>query len=323
MNKTRHSPFILYTLLSTLLGMLGCRTDVSQFRPYSASVADIRQSLAQVPDPATHSVFQLAGLDHDTILTTAGGVRVFLTDTEQLFQDEAGTPVPCSTCTNLTVEVTEVIRKGDMVARGLPTSTTNQQPMESVSIVQLVVRCDNKLLNLYLDRYIKVQVPSDELKPNLGLWSGVMAGDSLTGWSQAPNTAVAWADWPNGVGNTQTGYELITRQLGWLNAAALISDPTTQFCVSLPAGFDEENSQVFVLLKNNRSVFALSPGTHFGTFCLNSAPLGYPVQLITLTKLGDQFLLGNAQTEIGTNAVVNVQPLGTSEGEIIQFIKSL
>ncbi|MBK8554719.1 MAG: hypothetical protein IPL65_02590 [Lewinellaceae bacterium] len=321
----RSKHIALYALLLSLLfSTLGCRQDETIFRPYSASVDELQQTLAQVPNPSTHTVFTLANQVQDTILITPGGVRVSLTDTDHLFSDESGAIVPFSTCPDIRVEVTEVFQKGDILARGLPTRTLNERPMESVAIVQVNVFCGQKSLQILDDRFLKVQVPSVELKPNLNLWLGEMSADSLAGWKESPQDAsVYWAEWPAVAGTTQTGYELITKTLGWLNAAAIIQNPTTEFCVVLPPGFDNENSQVFVVLKNNRSVFVLPMGTKFGEFCLDGAPIGYTVQLVSLSKLGDKFLLGSAQTEIGSNAVVKIDPLGMSEAEIIQFIKGL
>ena len=107
----------LYLLLSTLATVWGCRKDVEEFLPYVPTQEDLNQLLIQVPSSSTHAVFPFGGSIPDTTLTTASGVRVFLADTENLFADDSGTPVPCSTCPNLKVEVNTVLRKGDLISR--------------------------------------------------------------------------------------------------------------------------------------------------------------------------------------------------------------
>jgi hypothetical protein len=315
---------ILYVLLSTLAGALGCRKDVDVFRPYPPSVDDIRLTLAQVPDPATRTVFTLNALDRDTVLMTAGGIRIFLTDTEFLFEDAlSGAPVPCSSCVTLQAEVIEVMEKGDILARELPSATIQDEPIECAFIVYVKIYCNGRELKPRQDRYVKVQVPASGLLPGLSLWEGVGANGKLTGWSAAANASdVYWANWP--IGNTQvTGYELIAKNLGWLSAAKVLSGQFTSFCIQMPPGFDAENSQAFLLLKDNNSVFPLLLDPDNEVFCVDGVPSGYPVQLITLSKLGNQFLLGNSESEIGTNSKVIVSPQQTTAPEIIQIIKNL
>jgi hypothetical protein len=314
----------LFALLSTLAGILGCRKDVDIFRPYLPSVDDIRLTLAQVPDPATRTVFTLNALSHDTVLTTASGLRVFLTDTEFLFKDaQSGLPAPCSSCSSLQAEVIEVIEKGDILARELPSSTFQEEPLECAFMVFIRIYCNGKELTPQQDRYVKIQVPAAGLIAGLSLWQGLEHNGKLANWAAAANAAdVYWAEWPLG-GMQVTGYELIAKELGWLSAAKVLSGQSTGFCVEMPPGFDAENSQAFLLLKNNHSVFPLQEDQDTGEFCVEGVPIGYPVQLITVSKLGNQFLLGNAESEIGANGKISVSPQQMSAPEIIQLLKNL
>ncbi|MEZ4919691.1 MAG: hypothetical protein R2792_11380 [Saprospiraceae bacterium] len=320
----RFKPVFLYILLSTLIGLVGCRKDTLQFIAYQPSVDDLNMTLAQVPAPSTHSIFDLDGLNQDTTLTTASGVRVTLIDTEQLFQNNAGTPIPCSTCPDLRIEVIEVLKKGDILARKLPTRTMDHQALETVAMVNVRVFCNEVELNLLPNRNYNIQVPAADLQPNLELWTGVLSGDELVGWNPSPSTgAVGWGEWQDDNGAIVTGYDILTKDLGWNSACAPITEPSSSFCIEMPPGFDSENSQVFLVLTNSKSVFELEADPNSNSFCLDQAPIGYSVQLITLTKLGNQYLLGNVQSEIGTNSVVDLDPEESPELAIIQFLKSL
>lgn len=317
----KYSVFIVF--LSALLGV-HCQKDVEFFRAYPPSVTEIRQTLAQVPDPTTRSLFTLQNLRRDTVLTTSGGLRLILSDPESLFQDAlSGAPVSCSACANLTLEVIEVVKKGDMLARELPAATQQGDPLECAFMVFLKFSCDGQEIKPRADRSVRIQVPAALPAADLLLWQGSANGAELAAWGLAPDSAdILPAEWP-AAGNPVAGYELAAKNAGWLCAGKIQTGQRTNYCVQMPPGFNAENSQVFLLLKNSRSVFRLQPNTDNNLFCVDGAPAGVPVQLITISKLGAQFLLGNADTPMDVNSKVIVTPKYATPAEIIQLIKNL
>jgi hypothetical protein len=320
-SKLKYSVFIVF--LSALLGV-HCRKDVEFFRAYPSSVTEIRQTLAQVPDPTTRSLFALQNLRKDTVLTTAGGLRLILSDTESLFQDAlSGASVSCSACANLTLEVIEVMKKGDMLARELPAATQQGDPLECAFMVFLKFSCDGKEIKPRADRSVKIQVPAAPPVADLLLWQGSANDTQLAAWDLAPDSAdILTAEWP-AAGNPVSGYELVVKNTGWLCAGKIQAGQRTNYCVQMPPGFDAENSRVFLLMKNSRSVFRLQPNTDNNLFCVDGAPAGLPVQLITISKLGTQFLLGNADPQTDVHSKVVVTPKYATPAEIIQLIKNL
>ena len=323
----RLHPIILYTLLSTLITLSACRKDVSLFVPYEDSSDELQFTLAQVPDPATITTFIFDGLAQDTVLTTPGGVQVPLIDTDHLFQDQNGQTIAASSCPDLKIEIIEVIRKGDILARELPTRTMDNSPLETVAMVRVEASCGGVRLDLLPNRNINVRIPALDLQPDLSLWVGVEQNEELIGWEPSANqAAVGWGEWPNLDGTIIEGYDIIVKSLGWSSASVLIEDPVTSFCVSMPPGYDSGNSRVFLLLSNSKSVFELISNPDVdddNVFCVENVPVGYSVRLVTLTKLGNQLLLGNALSEIGTNSLVGLAPEAEAEQEIIQFLKGL
>jgi hypothetical protein len=320
-SKFTYSVFIAF--LCALLGVQ-CYKDVEYFRAYPPSVTEIRQTLAQVPDPTTRSVFTLQNLRKDTVLTTAGGLRLILGDTESLFEEAlSGAPVPCSACAGLTLEVIEVLEKGDMLARELPVATQQGDPLECAFMVFLKFSCDGKEIKPRAGRSVKIQVPAALPATGLSLWQGSANGTELAEWVLAPDSAdIYTAEWPTG-SNPVSGYELVAQNTGWLCAGKIQSGQRTNYCAQMPPGFDAENSQVFLLLKNSRAVFRLQPNTDNNLFCVDGVPAGLPVQLITISKLGAQFLLGNTDAQADANSKVVVTPKYATPAEIIQLIKNL
>jgi hypothetical protein len=317
--------FKTYLLLSilSLSGLWSCRPDVEEFRPYDDSLADINRLLDQVTPVSNPQTFVFGGAVADTILSTSSGVRVFLSDTEKLFADSNGNTVPFSTCPNLSIEIRYITDRSDLISLGRHTMTTEGKLLESSGMVDIVATCDGTPLKLLPGRSIKVQIPSNQpLKSGLNMYTGKMEKDTLEGW-EAGSGDVFWADWQVGNSSLQLGYEFLATQLGPQMIALPFEEPLTSFCVTLPENFNRENSVVYVLTQNVLSLASLTATPGSNTFCIENAPLGYPVEIFTISKIETDFLMGYKQTEIGTNATVAVAPEGSSMNEVIEFIESL
>ncbi|MEZ4965402.1 MAG: hypothetical protein R2791_09175 [Saprospiraceae bacterium] len=323
--RPKHIIFI-YALLNTvtLAGLWSCRKDVENFRPYPSTLEAIQQLLDQVPSATSHATFVLSGTVPDTALITPGGVRVFLTDNEHLFSDTDGNPVPCSTCQTLRVEVTEALRKGDIIARGIHTVSTDGSLLESGGMLRVNVSCDGKALQLLPDRKLKIQVPADDPADDMFVFEGIMKSDTFGSWADT-GLPVFQSDWlaPNQV-DVITGYELFSPHLNWINCDRFVGEPTTSFCVDLPPEFNPENSRVYLVFENMQSIAPLETDLSSGTFCYPMAPHGFQVRIVSISKTEDgRYWLGNKQTEIGTNATVEVQPQEVQEQQVLNFLKNL
>ncbi|MBK9336791.1 MAG: hypothetical protein IPM98_09460 [Lewinellaceae bacterium] len=323
LRKTYH----LVLFLSTLSMVWGCRKDTHEFIPYTPTLEDLGLLLLQAPEASTRTVFQFSGnAVSDTMLTSASGVRVFLADTENLFADDAGSPVPCSTCPTLKIDVTTVLRKGDFLARKLPTATyPDSRMLESAGAVQVRVLCGNKVLQLLPNRYLKVQIPAvNTAQPDMSVFTGVLdAAENVTGWTNT-NEPAFLAQWPlPGTSDQQSGYELIVPQTGWSNCARSLPETGSPFCVTLPGQFTALNARVFLVFQNTNAVAELTGNETSSEFCFPEAPLGYPVQVVVVGKTGGQYWLAKQFTEIGTNVQLPLQPAPLSEQDILNYLKSL
>ncbi len=317
--------YLLYLLLSTLATVWGCRKDVKEFSPYVPSQEDLSLLLSQAPGPSTYTAFQFGGSIPDTTLTTASGVRVFLADTENLFADDAGTPVPCSTCPMLKIEVTNVLSKGDLVARGLnTTSAADGKMLESAGVVYVQANCKGQALHLLPNRYLKVQIPANDVKNDFELFTGAFDDQKKwPGWT-ATGEPVYSADWLlPGTGATQTGYELILPYLGWNNCARPLIEQTSPFCVSLPAQFTALNTRVFLVFDNVHAMAELKGDDHSSEFCFPEAPVGYTVRVLVVSKTGGQYWLQLKPWETGTNVMLPMSPQPLDEQTVLNVIKSL
>ena len=276
-----------------------CRQDVDELRPYPASQAELAQLLTQVPNAATQTTFLLGGLLPDTTLSTASGIRLHLTDPEALFAASGGgTPVPCSSCQQLKITLTEVTRKGDLLARKLPTVNADGAWLESIGAVRVEIYCDGQKLDLLPGRNLKIQIPALSTEADFQVFRAEMSGADVQYWNNT-NQPVYQAEWPIGNNQTQKGYEILATQTGWISGQKLLSTPTSSdFCVELGGQFAAENTQVYVVLKNDASVIALPalPDPAERRYCLSGAPEGYLVRIVTISKVGEQYWLGYMET---------------------------
>jgi hypothetical protein len=285
---------------------------------------DIQELMQQLPASSSQTAFTLSALAEDKMLVTPSGVRVFLTDTENLFADAAGNPTPCSTCQTLKVEVTEALDKSDIIAYGVPTTTIDNKLLESGGMVRVVVSCDGKPLELLTDRKLKIQIPAVNPADNMLIFKSLEQNDAFLGWENT-NQQVFQAEWLDSNSNDIIqGYELLTSHLDWINADRFLDDTTSSFCVDLPPSFNPENTQAYIVFKNIRAVTFLDYDNAAQKFCSPNTPVGFPVKLVTVSKTADgQFWLGDLETEIGTNATANITPQQVSEQQMLDFLKSL
>lgn len=318
---------VKYALFGVLLltGAWNCRQDVEEFRPYTyaSSQGSIDQLINQVATAATVHTFILKNLTQDTLLTTPEGVRIGLTDPEELFADANNQPIATSTCQDLQIEVTTVLDNSQLLGRGIHTATyPDGQLLESGGMVYVRASCAGASLRLLPNRSLKVQVPADVLKNDMFTFNGLQQNSTeFQGW-QATSDPAYLAEWVSD-GTMLHGYELYPTQLGWVSAGRLLPEPTSDFCIKLPTAMTDATAKAFVIFKGLNAVVALTYDAASQSFCFDQAPKGYPVQVVVVSKLGDQYWLGNQETEIGTHTSLQVEPHKMSEAAILEFLKQL
>ena len=306
-----------------LLIFWSCRKDVEQFDPYPPSAQDIGNLLLeQVPHSSTHTTFTLSNLSGDEMLETANGTRIYLIDPDHLFAKLAsGLPVLISACPDLKIEVTEVFDKSDIIARKLYTVADNDTLFESGGMVSVTATCNGEPLVLMADRTLKIQIPNNNPQSNFIVFNRTPAISTDQRWLRS-DQEVFEAEWP--IGNTAVhGYELLVKNLGWVACGRMLTDASSSFCMELPVGFGGQNTQAYLIFKNQQVVAPLIFNLGMNKFCYPKAPIGFQVELAAVSRLGKQYWLGKGQTEIGTGATVPLNSQEITEESVINFVKSL
>ncbi len=312
-----------YWPILVFLALWSCRKDVEEFQPYAPTAQALENLLSEkVPSASTQVTFTLNYLSTDKMLETPKGTRIFLIDTDHLFADAvSGLPVLCSTCAELKIEVTEVMDKRDILARGLNTIGDSGTLFESVGMVGVKASCNGQALALLPDRTLKIQIPNNNQQSGFFVYNQVASTGTGLGWTNS-NQEVFDAEWPipNGI---QQGYELLVKNLGWAACGRPLTAPSSLFCIELPTGFADQNTLAYIIFKNQQVVVPLQFDLGQNKFCYPKASVGFQVQLVAVSKLGEQYWLGKAETEIGTNATFQLATQQITEAAVLNFVKSL
>jgi hypothetical protein len=318
----RYTYLALFAALAA--GWSACRKDESGFLPYDQTLDVLDVMLSEVPSSAATAVIGLSGLSRDTVLTTPAGTRIRLTDTDALFADSLGRVVPCSTCGDLEIIITEVRRKGDMLARQLHTACENGSVLDVTAMVNVRVYCEGRALSLLKDRNVAVFVASGQpLDDREMTYQGQFStAHGLIHW-RSPEASAYFAEWVTAGGDVERGYEMVQEQLGWIACGRALEAPSSVgFCVSLSAPYNVRNTRSYLVFEQANALLWLAsrPGTY--QYCVE-APRGYPVSVLSLSSLNNDFLLGNFKTETGTNTEANLAPVPVETSELLVFLRNL
>lgn len=317
-----------YTTLLALALLLvsSCRKDVYEFTPYAPVAEDLQPLLQQVSEASNAvTTFRFEGNGKplaDTVLTLPAGVRLHLADAEELFENEGGVPVPCSTCPDLRIEALFAARKSETAARLLSQLTYPEgHVLESAGILHLQAMCSGQRLRLRAGHSLKVQIPVATPKNNMAIFTvHTDAQGHVLGWKSG-NTPALPVLWAPSSGMLQAGYEMPIAQLGWVNCARILPEPVSPLCVTLPEQFTALNTRVFVLFQNVNSAVALSGAISQSRFCLEKAPLGYPVSIVAIARTGNQYWVAETMAEVGTNTQLSLIPKPVTQEDIVALLR--
>ena len=311
-----------------MLIIASCRKDTTTFDPYTNGQSELDYLLSFVPNEQAKSVFILKGTDllHDTMLTTAHGVRVKLENNDFLFTLENGTSQPCSSCNTVKVEITEVLTTGEWLSRRLPANNALGLPQDHISAVHISISCDANALVVAPSRHLKIYLPSGATTNNFEVaYAALDAAKKPIHWEAGAPNSVFNATWSSAAGtNTYEGFELLGKKMGWITAIRPYTpNAFISFCVNLPIQFDESNTRVFALFNDDQVSMELVPDGNGGTFCLENAPKDKNVHFVTISKAGKQYWLGDLSSYIASDVTVKITPTTSTDQNIIAFIRGL
>lgn len=109
---------------------------------------------------------------------------------------------------------------------------------------------------------------------------------------------------------TVTGYELTTRKIKWLNCASFtdsIMQPQ-RLNVVLPVNFTNNNTQVYAVFKNKKTVLGLKADFASRTFYFPKIETGTELNIISISKLGNEYYWANRSLTVQNSNLISLVP---------------
>jgi hypothetical protein len=323
-------PIALALFLATTSGW-NCREDIEEFRPFPPSMEGVDSILRNAARPESKTDFLKSGGVPDTMIMTKNGIRVALKDTEKLFMDDNGKLVPCSTCKSFSFEMTEVAKRGDAIGRGINTLTTNGKMLESNGILFLEAICDGKKLRLKGGQSLQIQVPIKDAQSNnlenFISYEGVVKEKIFVGWETTNEKAIPskWAVTTAGNPTEMIGLELRTKKLDWIMFSRPIEASVQSLTVQTPQGFNDRNTQVYVVLKDKKAFAKLEYEEGRKIFVHKQMPVNQAATIVAIGRFGTKSLFNSLALDNKADFTVpfKIVPKEAAEQQILDFLNSL
>ncbi len=241
--------------------LVGCQKDKDVFIPNEISIDDVQ---GKVEDLLTNvspqaETFQWDPSQSQTLFTKEGSR---LTIPANAFMLLDGT----SDLTGLIqIKIQEVMYKGDMIRFRLP-ATSGGQLMETFGALHISAEMDGQPLALKAGVSIDWDIPTDNFSGDLNLFYGLESQVSDLEWVGATEvfsnqTPVRPVKILTPEGESLNAYKAQPQQLGWWSCSRFVaremSGEESLVAIELSELFDEQNSAVFLVFEERRTVIPL------------------------------------------------------------------
>ena len=296
-----------------------CKKEVDQFIPFFESVEfDFSSEFTGKEDTLT---FELSGLDRMT-LTTPIGTEFILKG--GMFQYADGTSCACE---KIVVQIIELDKKRDYVVHQTPT-VAKDQLLISAGAYHIAAFHEGKALQMIPEEQLCLVLPAKDPDSDMKLYYG---SDDPAGFTWLPADEVPGSRAFVMAGEWQTdssliiGYECFSDRLGWINIDKLASDgPKNPVCIKLDDFHTGQNTVVFAVVPEERSILSLYYNLDEDGFCLSNIPVGLEVLFIAVSKKDeDLYELATEQVVISKNHFQSLTFETKSFDEIKNFLLSL
>jgi len=263
------------------------KNDDGDATPFSPPTA---QQFKAIQNDALENItqhFQFDAEDGTATFTSAKGVTITIPGNCLTLN---GNPVTGT----IDLEYAELFDRGTMTVTNKPTMARmpNGDMVLLVSGGEFYINATKDGQQLALTCNISLVIPgalTDGVENGMLLWTGVIGDDGELAWERKDN--------PNGQGGVNgegNNYYASFGNFGWTNVDRFYSDPRpkTTILVDVPAGFDNENSSVYLSYDGEGSALArLDTFTAEGLFSehYGQIPIGLACHVIFVTEEDGQF----------------------------------
>lgn len=320
--------FLLGGLLALVL--VGCGEDVDIFIPRATMYppGDVRELQSHLRE-------DLAGSWTYTVSCPCSGGAAFKVQEDLTLDIPKGFvdlgQYPCDSGF-FTIHVEVLDSRGKVLAGGIPT-VSDEALLESRLQCRIRLQDGGQTVRLAAGKAIRLLVNDPDPRERMELFYG---GDQQ--WIQADGDPDSWAnveaaDWyvPLYTGGFESGfgYACHSDSLDWVGLGVFFQVPKDQLsrvCIELPAEYNADNTVVFLVFKDYKSLLRLEDDPGSPRFCepFNAAPAGFRATFVVLSQFGeDDYRFAARDAVLATDHVQYLEPRKTPYPEILQYLAGL
>lgn len=314
---------------ATIFGISGCQQEISGELPTIVAQPPNPAWVSQTPAASVHPVPQLLkSLKQPDISTTInvsiGGICIGGNCTALIpnnaFVKLDGTPVTG----NVTITLTPASKYADMLYNGLGTLTANELLITG-GMVRIRATQGSDVLKLKPGKEITT-VFQTLSNPDYDAFAGKETGNAANPvqWELNNN----WTVLPDS-GFTNQVVRINIDSLGWVNCDRVMNLPgaPTNIYVTLPTGFGNANSNVYMVFNSVKSIIGLfgdAANQRFWQGTNYRVPTGENIKLVAVAKKDNKVYYGFSQVTIATNMTVSISQMEEiSEAELNTRLNAL
>ncbi|MBX2873758.1 MAG: hypothetical protein KTR30_16705 [Saprospiraceae bacterium] len=280
----------LFLTIPLALLLLGCQKDQDVFIPYELGAEDLKGQVANLLDEiaSTTETFQWEVNDAQTFFTRNGSrlaipANAFMTlDGSETLEGQ------------IELKIREVVHKGEMIKFQLPAQSSGRL-LETLSALHIEANLNGQPLALRTGISIDWDIPAEDFTGDFNLFYGLEENGLISEWAGATEVYVGQAPVRAIKILTQEGaslnaYKAQPQQLGWWNcsrfAMSEVSPEEMNFKVALPLHFNGQNSAVYLVFENRKTVVPLDWNDieHDGQFSSPLVPVGEDIIVVAIAK---------------------------------------
>lgn len=225
------------------------------------------------------------------------------------------------------VQMLLIRKRGDMIAADKPTISNGRLLVSGGEIFVKLIRNGDEL-RLAPGKTIVLKYNDPQPVPGMRLFYGDETNPNRFNWIPADSLGL-------GTQNVTIGnnfYQLVSAQVRWINCDAFADTAgisRVQVMASLSPIYTNVNTVCYLVFNNKRSVLGMYGNAVTKKFQTGLVPVGEPVTLVAISKLGDQYFMGKQVFVTGQNnavvnqQIINVAPLPTTLPDIKAYLGTL
>lgn len=318
MKSIKQNLFSLLFAFPVLLILVGCEKDMNNKVTLSKSTNTIGQieSFLSSNAPVKQN-FQINSTSHNTI-TGVKGTSISIPS--NAFVDASGKPVSG----NITFELQEVFSPGDMIFTGKMTSSGGQTLASGGEMFISATQGGNDL-QLAPGKSLDFSVPTCNYDSKMNLFVGNGEDDDNFDWVPSTNNIVYKCQ--DSINPCQTNYCFnISNLFNWINCDYFYNDPRpqTEVEIQVPAGYDNQNTQVYAYIPSITSITRTSYQN--GSFWIKGGyklPVGLAVTFVGLRHDGTDLYYSVQNATIVNNHVEVLSFQKVTAAQLAQILANL